>query len=64
MGQIGLAETLQILIGENHTTERGLRAAKQIESLFKEKCDTFKKQYHLNFGVYYSPKNSDWETRK
>ena len=55
IGQIGLAETLQILIGCDHTTEKGMRLAKRIERLFSERCATFKKQYSLNFGVYYTP---------
>ena len=55
IGQLGLAETLQILIGEDHTTEKGMRVAKQIEQLFQDKCAQFKEQYKLNFGVYYTP---------
>ena len=55
IGQLGLAETLQILIGCNHTTEKGMIVAKRIEQLFKDKCNEFKKEYHLNFGVYYTP---------
>lgn len=55
IGQIGLAETLQILIGCDHTEEEGMALAKQIESLFKNRCSEFKEQYRLNFGVYYSP---------
>lgn len=55
LGQIGLAETLQILIGEDHTTPQGMTLAKQIERLFKIRCKEFKEQYKLNIGVYYSP---------
>lgn len=55
IGQIGLAETLQILIGQDHTTPEGMKVAKQIEQLFKERCAEFKENYHLNFGVYYTP---------
>ena len=55
VGQIGLAETLQLLIGCDHTTEKGMKLAKQIEQLFKDKCAQFKEQYKLNFGVYYTP---------
>lgn len=53
--QLGLAETLQILIGKDHTTSEGMDLAKRIEQLFKDRCAEFKQQYHLNFGVYYSP---------
>ena len=55
IGQIGLAETLQILIGTDHTTKRGMELAKRIEQLFNEKCAKFKKELHLNFGVYLTP---------
>lgn len=55
IGQIGLAETLQILIGKDHTTPEGMDVAKQIEQLFKTRCAEFKEQYKLNFGVYYTP---------
>ena len=71
IGQLGLAETLQILIGCDHTTEKGMELAKRIEQLFKDRCAEFKKElhhkdikinneivdytYYLNFGVYYSP---------
>ena len=53
--QLGLAETLQILIGKDHTTEEGMELAKRIEELYKTKCANFKEQYKLNFGVYYTP---------
>ena len=55
LGQLGLAETLQILIGCDHTEERGMELAKKIEQLFKDRCAEFKNEYSLNFGVYYSP---------
>lgn len=55
IGQLGLAETLQILIGCDHTTDEGMELAKRIEQLFKDRCAEFKKEYKLNFGVYYTP---------
>ena len=55
IGQLGLAETLQILIGCDHTTDKGMKLAKQIEQLFKDRCAEFKEQYKLNFGVYFTP---------
>ena len=55
IGQLGLAETLQILIGCDHTDKKGMELAKQIEQLFKDRCAEFKEQYKLNFGVYYTP---------
>ena len=58
IGQLGLAETLQILIGKDQTDPEGLEIAKRIEKLFTDKCNEFKKQYSLNFGVYYTPAES------
>lgn len=55
IGQLGLAETLELLIGENHTHKKGMELAKRIEQLFKDRCAEFKKKYKLNFGVYYTP---------
>lgn len=56
IGQLGLAETLQILIDCDHTTDKGMELAKRIEQLFKDRCASFKEEYKLNFGVYYTPK--------
>lgn len=55
MGQLGLAETLQILVGCDHTKPEGMELAKRIEQLFKDRCAEFKQEYKLNFGVYFSP---------
>ena len=56
VGQLGLAEALQILIGKDHTTNEGMMLAKEIEELFQKRCAEFKQKYKLNFGVYYTPK--------
>ena len=55
IGQIGLAETLQILVGCNQTTTEGMELARRIEMCFKEKCKQFKEETKLNFGVYFTP---------
>jgi ribonucleoside-triphosphate reductase len=55
IGQLGLAETLQILVGTDHTTKKGMLLAKKIEGLFAKKCAEFKETHKLNFGVYYTP---------
>lgn len=57
VGQLGLAEALEILVGCNHLSSIGMEVARRIEQLFKEKCAAFKQQYRLNFGVYYTPKH-------
>lgn len=55
IGQLGLAETLQILIGKNHVSEEGMALAKEIEGLFNKRATEYKNKYKLNFGVYYTP---------
>lgn len=55
IGQLGLAEALELLVGGDQTTEEGMELAKRIEQLFKDRCNEFKQQYKLNFGVYYTP---------
>lgn len=55
IGQLGLAETLHILIGCDHTEYKGMELAKRIEQLFKDRCKEFKEVLRLNFGVYYTP---------
>ena len=66
IGQLGLAECLQILIGKDHTTPEGMELAKQIEQLFNSKCKEYKatdyeilgQTIKLNIGVYYTPAES------
>lgn len=60
LGNIGLAETLQIIIGKDHTSEEGMELAKKIYGLFSKKCKEFKEKYKLNFGVYNTPKRNCW----
>ena len=60
IGQIGLNETLMLLIGKNHTTTEGMELAKRIEGLINKRCAEYKNEYKLNFGVYFTPKQN-WE---
>lgn len=55
VGLLGMAEALQILIGEDQTCDNGLELAKKICQLYKDRCDEFKHKYSLNFGVYFTP---------
>lgn len=55
VGMLGMAETLQILVGCDHTDATGMELAKRICQLYKDRCTEFKKKYSLNFGVYYTP---------
>lgn len=55
IGQLGLAETLQILIGCDQCEPEGMELAKKIEQFFADKCNEYKEHYKLNFGVYFTP---------
>lgn len=55
IGQLGLAETLQLLIGADQTTPEGMELAKRIEQLYKDKINELRGKYKMNFGVYGSP---------
>lgn len=55
IGQLGLAEALQIMFKFDHTDAKGMEYAKKIEQLFLDRTSEFKKEYKLNFGVYYTP---------
>lgn len=58
IGQLGLSECLYIIFGYDHTTPEGMSRAREIEQLFLTRTSEFKKEYHLNFGVYYTPAES------
>ena len=55
VGMLGMAETLEILVGENQLHEKGMELAERICQLYKDRCAEFKEEYKLNFGVYYTP---------
>ena len=55
IGQLGMSEALYIMCGYDHTTQEGMERAKQIEQLWLDRTSEFKKEYKLNFGVYYTP---------
>lgn len=55
IGQLGMSEALYIMCGYDHTTKEGMEKAKQIEQLWLDRTSEFKKEYKLNFGVYYTP---------
>ena len=55
LGMLGLAETLQILVGCNQRDPKGMELAERICGLYKTRCAEFKEKYKLNFGVYLTP---------
>lgn len=60
VGMLGMAETLQILIGNDQTSEEGMALAKKICALYKQRCAEFKNKYKLNFGVYFTPEHNKY----
>ena len=47
IGQLGMAECLQILLGCDHCDPKGMEVAKRIESLFKSKCAEYKEEWRI-----------------
>jgi len=58
IGQLGISETLYILIGKDQCTDEGMKLAQRIEKLYTDKCNEYKAKYSLNFGNYYTPAES------
>lgn len=58
IGQVGMAEALIILIGKDHSTDEGMEIAIEVETLYRDLCNKFKEEYHLNFGNYLTPAES------
>lgn len=62
IGQLGLAETLNILLGKDQTSDEGMEKAIEIEKLFNRRCKEIKQKYKMNVGVYLTPQaqKSQW----
>ena len=55
IGQLGLAEALQLLIGKDQTTPEGMELSKRIEQLYLDKVNELRAKYKMNFATYASP---------
>ena len=55
IGQLGLAEALQLLIGKDQTTTEGMELAKRIEQMYLDKVNELRAKYKLNFATYATP---------
>lgn len=55
IGQLGLAEALQLLIGKDQTTPEGMELAKRIEQLYLDKINELRAKYKMNFATYATP---------
>lgn len=62
IGKLGIAETLELLVGCNQTKPIGMELAKRIEQLFNKRCAEFKEEeingMHYNFSNYNTPAES------
>ena len=55
LGYIGLCECVYALIGKSHTTPEGQELALKIMHFLRNKCETWKKNTGLAFGLYGTP---------
>ena len=59
VGYSGIYETVKYMIGETHTSKKGLEFAEQIMKKLRDTCEEFKKnQPHLRFALYGTPQES------
>ena len=58
LGYIGIYETTKVMTGESHTSEKGEKFALKIMHYMKDKCDAWKKETGLGFGLYGTPAES------
>ena len=58
LGYIGLYEVTKLITGESHTSERGLDFALRVMKRMRSKCEEWKKETGLGFGLYGTPAES------
>lgn len=58
LGYIGVYEMTKLMTGESHTTEDGKEFALKVMRLLKSKCEEWKKETGLGFGLYGTPAES------
>ena len=55
LGYVGICEMTYAMLGVSHTTKEGEKFALEVMKFMKEKCDSWKKEYNLGFGLYGTP---------
>ncbi|MBO3398416.1 anaerobic ribonucleoside-triphosphate reductase [Clostridium perfringens] len=55
LGYVGIYEMVQAMLGVSHTTHEGEQFALEVMNRMREKCDKWKKETGLGFGLYGSP---------
>ena len=58
LGYAGLYECVMSMLGESHTTEKGEKFALDIMNFMKNKCEFWKKETTIAFGLYGTPLES------
>lgn len=58
LGYIGLYELTTLMVGEPHTGEKGHEFAMRVMKHLREKCEQWKKETGLGFGLYGTPAES------
>lgn len=56
LGYVGMHEMTQAMLGVSHTTPEGEEFALKVMKHMKAKCDEWKKETGLGFGLYGTPK--------
>lgn len=58
LGYVGIAEMVQAMLGVTHTSKEGEKFALEVMNHMKNKCDEWKKETGLGFGLYGTPAES------
>ena len=55
LGYVGIHEMVQSMLGVSHTTEKGEKFALEVMNYLRKKCDEWKAETGLGFGLYGTP---------
>lgn len=55
LGYVGIYELVQSMMGVSHTTKEGEKFALEVMNYMRKKCDKWKKETNIGFGLYGSP---------
>lgn len=55
LGYVGIAEMTQSMLGVSHTSKEGEKFALEVTKYMRKKCDEWKKETGLGFGLYGTP---------
>lgn len=55
LGYVGIHEMVQSMLGVSHTTEKGEKFALEVMNHLRKKCDEWKAETGLGFGLYGTP---------